>query len=307
LQRINVSAGRIDKAIQLLSLESPAPIVKEGKKWQLTAATLQESFWDRAERLTRLRKQEQKQMETYVRLSFGQHMGFLLSALDGDPNDASPPKLPPLPESVSPEYLQKAHEFVKHTPFEIEPRKMWPSGGMQKYGAKGAIPLSFQAQVGKVLCVWGDSGWGESVRQGKYRDVRFGDELVIACQELFLAWHPVPAPSWVTCVPSRRHPTLVPDFAERLAQALQLPFHEVLIQTVDRPEQKSMQNSAQQARNLDGSITFREGSLALPEPVLLIDDMVDSRWTLTVCAWLLRQHGCGEVWPLALAQTGNDS
>jgi len=38
--------------------------------------------------------------------------------------------------------------------------------------------------------------------------------------------------------------------------------------------------------------------------VLLVDDMVDSRWTLTVAAWLLRSHGCGAVWPLALAQTG---
>lgn len=306
LQRINVSAGRIGKAIQLLSLESPAPIVKEGKKWQLTAATLQESFWDRAERLTHLRKQEQKQMETYVRLSFGQHMGFLLSALDGDPNDASPPKLPPLPESVSPEYLQKAHDFVKRTPSEIEPRKMWPSGGMQRYGVKGVIPIALQAQPGKVLCGWGDGGWGDNVREGKYLHNRFSDDLVIACQELLRVWCPQPAPRWVACVPSQRHPNLVPDFAQRLAHALKLPFHNVLTQAEDRPEQKSMQNSAQQARNLDGTLVCREGSLVLPEPVLLIDDMVDSRWTLTVCAWLLRQRGCGEVWPLALAQTGYD-
>jgi ATP-dependent DNA helicase RecQ len=42
-------------------------------------------------------------------------------------------------------------------------------------------------------------------------------------------------------------------------------------------------------------------------PVLLVDDMVDSRWTLTVAAWLLRSHRGGEVWPLALAQTGHES
>jgi len=41
-------------------------------------------------------------------------------------------------------------------------------------------------------------------------------------------------------------------------------------------------------------------------PVLLVDDMVDSRWTLTVAAWLLRRGGSGEVWPLVLAQTGHD-
>jgi ATP-dependent DNA helicase RecQ len=46
----------------------------------------------------------------------------------------------------------------------------------------------------------------------------------------------------------------------------------------------------------------------LPGPVLLVDDIVHSRWTITVAAWLLRQNGCGEVWPLALslAQTEAD-
>jgi ATP-dependent DNA helicase RecQ len=38
-------------------------------------------------------------------------------------------------------------------------------------------------------------------------------------------------------------------------------------------------------------------------PVLLVDDIVDSRWTMTVVAALLRQAGCGPVYPLALADT----
>ena len=72
----------------------------------------------------------------------------------------------------------------------------------------------------------------------------------------------------------------------------------------DRAEQKSMANSTQQARNVDGSLVV---SVEPPPhgPVLLMDDMVDSRWTLTVAAWLLRSHGSGEVWPLALASTSH--
>ena len=63
-----------------------------------------------------------------------------------------------------------------------------------------------------------------------------------------------------------------------------------------------MSNSIQQARNVDGSLTVN--SLSLPAgSVLLIDDMVDSRWTMTVGAWLLRKHGAAEVFPLALALT----
>jgi ATP-dependent DNA helicase RecQ len=66
-----------------------------------------------------------------------------------------------------------------------------------------------------------------------------------------------------------------------------------------------MTNSVQQARNIDGSLAIHD-QLVLARPLLLVDDMVDSRWTLTVAAWLLRTHGSGEVWPLALALTGHD-
>jgi ATP-dependent DNA helicase RecQ len=81
-----------------------------------------------------------------------------------------------------------------------------------------------------------------------------------------------------------------------------LPFESVIVKTEDRPEQKSMANSTQQARNVDGSLTV--GGSVRGSAVLLVDDMVDSGWTLTIAAWLLRLHGSGRVWPLALAQAG---
>ena len=66
-----------------------------------------------------------------------------------------------------------------------------------------------------------------------------------------------------------------------------------------------MANGTQQARNVDGSLALTDETL--PDgALLLVDDMVDSRWTFTVAAWLLRSHGSGEVWPLALAQTGDN-
>lgn len=300
--RINLSKGRIEKTIALLSLESSAPIAKQGSKWQLTAAKLNERFWQRAERLTSLRRDEQQQMQEYVSLGAG-HMAFLISALDGDPSTVAPPKLPPLPSTVNPRLVQAAIDFLRRTSLPIEPRKIWPAGGMPLYGVKGNIPDDHQSQPGKALCIWGDAGWGGLVRQGKYHDSHFSDDLVIACVKMLQEWAPQPAPTWVTCVPSLRHPELVPNFARRLAATLHLPFHATLLKTDHRPEQKTMANSTQQARNVDGSLAVNEG--AFPHgPVLLVDDMVDSRWTLTVSAWLLRKSGSGEVWPLALAETG---
>lgn len=305
LSRVNLSKGRIEKTISLLSLEAPAPIAKQGTKWQLTAATLSEEFWDRAERLTALRRDEYRQMQEYVSLPFGAHMAFLIRALDGDPSAVTKPALPPLPTTVDPGLVKAAVEFLRRTSLLIEPRKKWPDGGMPQYGVKGLIAPPHQAESGKALCVWGDAGWGGMVRQGKYQDGHFSDDLVAACVKMIQEWNPQPSPTWVTCVPSLRHPKLVPNFAQRLAAALGLPFHVVIAKTDARPEQKTMANSTQQARNIDGSLALN-GQPIPPGPVLLVDDMVDSRWTLTVSAWLLRKSGSGAVWPMALSQTGYD-
>ena len=305
LSRVNLSKGRIEKTIALLSLEAPAPIAKQGTKWQLTAAKLSDGFWERAERLTALRRGEHEQMEDYVGLPFGNHMGFLIDALDGDSSVVSEPALEPLSVEVDPALVRKAVEFLRRTSLPIEPRKKWPDGGMPHYQVKGFISPALQAQPGKALCVWGDAGWGGLVRAGKYHDHHFGDDLVNACVKMIREWNPQPAPEWVTCVPSLRHPDLVPNFAQRLAKALGLPFHGVLTKTDNRPEQKTMANSSQQARNIDGSLDIN-GQPVPHGAVLLIDDMVDSRWTLTVSAWLLRKAGSGNVWPIALSQTGHD-
>ncbi len=305
LSRVNISLGRAQKTIQLLELEPSAPIARVGTKWQLTASRLSEAFWARAERLTALRYEEQRQMQAYVNLTSG-HMQFLIKALDGDPATVGAPTLPPLPSDPPEALTREAIAFLRRISLPIDPRKMWPNGGMPKYGLKGRIAAENMAQPGRALCRWGDAGWGSLVQQGKYQDGRFADELVQACAALIREWNPQPAPRWVTAIPSLRHPNLVPDFARRLADALRLPYHAVLKRTEQRPEQKTMANSIQQARNVDGSLAVQVARMP-PGAVLLVDDMVDSRWTFTVAAWLLRSNGAGPVFPLALAMTGQGS
>lgn len=302
MERLNISKARIEKVMNILSLESPSPIAKQGSKWQLTAAKLGEEFWQRVDRVTALRREEQRQMKEYVELPFGEHMPFLVSALDGDPRKVGSPSLPPLPVSVDNRLVKEAVAFLRRMQLPFSPREKWPAGGMPAYRTKGLIPENLRAEKGLALCLWGDSGWGTLVREGKYRDGRFKDELVEACAEMFRKWNPRSSPTWVTCVPSLRRPDLVPDFAGRLASALGLPFRQVLVKTCERPEQKTMANSVQQAKNVDGSLRIMG---PVPEgPVLLVDDMVSSRWTFTVSAWLLRKNGSGEVWPLALSNAG---
>jgi ATP-dependent DNA helicase RecQ len=93
----------------------------------------------------------------------------------------------------------------------------------------------------------------------------------------------------------------VADFAERLAARLRLPFRAALEQVQDVPEQKVMENSAQQVANV--ALAFRViPEHILPEPVLLVDDIVGSGWTLTMCGVRLRENGSGVVHPFALAR-----
>jgi ATP-dependent DNA helicase RecQ len=242
-------------------------------------------------------------MQEYVSLASG-HMEFLIRALDGEPNEARASSLALLPTTVDTLLVQAAIEFLRRTSLPIEPRKKWPAGGMPKYGLKGNIHPELLAEQGRALSMWGDAGWARPLQAGKYSDGQFSDELVKACVGLVREWNPQPAPAWVTCIPSLRHPKLVPDFARRLALELALPFRESIIKTGARPEQKTMANSTHQARNVDGSLAV-DDQLLLAGPVLLVDDIVDSRWTLTVAACLLRTKGVSHVWPLALAMTGN--
>ncbi len=295
--RANVSGVRIKKTLDLLSLESPPPIVKVGSSWRLTAAPLSRSFWERAERLTALRRKEQAQMQEYVGRSSG-HMAFLIRALDGEVQKVSGPSLPPLDASYSPETATKAVTFLRRSSLKLEPRRNWPTGTR--------IEEQRQAEEGRVLCVWNDAGWGRLVSRGKVKDRRFSDDLVDACAEMVRTWSPVPPPAWVAAIPSLRHPHLVPDFARRLAAELDLVFSPVLLKKGDRPEQKTMENSTRQAHNVVGSLAVYKADMQTG-PVLLVDDVVDSRWTFTVAAWELRRRGCGPVWPVALAFSGGRS
>jgi ATP-dependent DNA helicase RecQ len=131
----------------------------------------------------------------------------------------------------------------------------------------------------------------------------FRDELVEAVADMVgERWHPEPPPKWVTCVPSRNHPELVPNFARRLAERLGLPFVPAVMKVRDNEPQKAQQNRFHQCRNLDGVFGVEQ---PIPEgAVLLVDDVFDSGWTMTVVAALLRRAGSSPVWPVALATSG---
>ena len=158
-----------------------------------------------------------------------------------------------------------------------------------------------------ALCVLGDAGWGREVQRGRSVDGAFSSELVAAAAKAIEdRWHPDPAPTWVTFVPSASRPGFVEGFTRALARRLDLPFVAALTVLPGAEPQAAMHNSVQQLRNVHEKL--EAAGTAVPDgPVLLVDDLVDSGWTLTVAGDLLRSQGSGPVFPFALAtMSGRD-
>jgi ATP-dependent DNA helicase RecQ len=308
MQRVlNLRKNQIDKTLKFLTVESPSPIIKIGSKWQVTAtASSYQVNQAYVNSITNIRRAEQQQMRDYMKCS-DCLMAFLQAALDdpsqkdcGQCKSCSPELL--LDETYDNQLANQAGLFLRRRYQPLPPRKQWPAKDMFEHFPLGAfkIPEALQAQEGRALSLWRDAGWGQLVAHGKHQSNKFSDDLVAACVEMLRVWSPDPSPQWVTCIPSLNHPELVPDFAERLADALGLRFIPCIEKARANMQQKEMENSYQQVKNLDGvfKLTIEPGNYA---PCLLIDDMIDSGWTFTVASALLRQAGCSAVYPMALA------
>lgn len=304
LQRVNQPFGKAENTLRFLMLESPAPVQKTEAGYVLNPVR-----WsmprERIERINGLRRQEQERMRAYM-ASRDCLMRFLAEELS-DPSAAACGKCVNcrgwlLSESYPEETVQAAVRFLDGLDKPIQPRRMWPAG-LEQSGMRGRIPAEHQPAEGRALCHWGDPGFGDLVRAGKQRTGNFDDRLVdAACRLIAGRWKPDPFPAWVTCVPSRRRPMLVPDFARRLAGKLGLPFVECVYRMRDTEPQKTRENSFQQVQNLIG--TFEVATVRVQAaPVVLVDDLVDSRWTFAMVAMLLRKAGSGAVYPFALADS----
>ena len=306
--RLNMRTGRLQTALKFLSVQNPAPVFKDRSTWLRTPIDW-EMDHDRIARLTAQRQREWEELQRYIDHD-GCLMRFLAEALD-DPAPADCGRCANcrsgeiVPSDVSHETAVDAARFLRHAEFELKPKRQFAPGAFEVYGWRGNVPPDRRAESGRVLCRWGDAGWGRTVAVDK-RSGRFRDELVEAASEMITErWRPEPRPAWVTCVPSQRRPELVPAFAERLAASLGLPFHPIVRKTRDNLPQKEQQNRYHQCRNLDDAFALDE---APPDtPVLLVDDVVDSGWTLTVVATLLREAGSGPVLPFALSSAGPGS
>ncbi|MDP2797127.1 MAG: RecQ family ATP-dependent DNA helicase [Methanoregula sp.] len=304
--RTNLSRSQIVNVFKIISVETPSPVVKNGSHYHATAITYTINK-SKIERLTSLRHAEWNRINEYL-----QSRSCLMMFLQRDLGDYDAKPCGKcsvcvghalIPERPSEDLITKARQFLYTNQHVISPRLIWPSGiSFSEEKWHGHIPEELQANPGRALSSWGDGGWGELVKSGK-RANHFDNKLVRVMYDLIEnQWKPDPMPTWITCVPSLRKKILVKNFALELAGLLNIPFVDCIRKIKETKPQKMMKNSFQQVRNLDGAFEIDQDNI-IDGPVLLIDDMVDSRWTFTILAAMLQSAGSGPVYPCALTNT----
>ena len=104
----------------------------------------------------------------------------------------------------------------------------------------------------------------------------------------------------MTWVPSRTRERLLADLADRLAalgrMQIATPLH-----AEGAGYQRDCGTSVESARLALTRLTV--AGEVLPGPVLLLDDVIRSGFSLTVASALLREAGAGPVYPLVLHKT----
>ncbi|MDN7135367.1 RecQ family ATP-dependent DNA helicase [Pseudidiomarina terrestris] len=311
---VNFSISKIRQVIKYLSCEHKSPIINVEGVYMRT----QYDYDYPAEKVARLIKL--KEAEWYKLLEYYGYQGCLMQFLAKELDDphAAPcghcqncdPAVK-LDATISEDDRNHAATYLKTRYIPIEPRKTFASSGAnakaiyENYGFQTYSNKAYRIEPGLALSSWKDGAWGDLVAAGKQTN-HFSDALIAPMVNMMNSIAYEQRPTWLTYVPSPRHPTLVKDFAHRLAKALSVECIDTVLVREVREPQKTMENDFHRCKNLDGAFTI-DVSQGYATPVWLIDDAVDSRWTLTVIGALLRRGGATKVYPMALTSTANST
>jgi ATP-dependent DNA helicase RecQ len=306
---VELNRTRLEQMLKVLDVDGAVRRVQGG--WTSTGQP-----WDYdAERYARVaaaREREQQAMLDYLDTD-ACRMWFLRDQLD-DPDNAERCGRCDncggltLSTQLSEQSVAAAHDRLARPGVVIEPRKMWPSG-LANLGIDLKGKISQAAAEGRAVNRLTDLGYGQQLRDlFRVTTAPDGSESVLdgpvpiplaqAVVEVLGDWRPRVA--GIVYVESARRPTLTRDLADGLSRYLKVPVvGSWAIVDPDVPPGKGAVNSAQRVAAIGRRCAL---SGEMPDgPVLLVDDLVVTGWTLTLAARAIREAGASDVLPLALA------
>jgi ATP-dependent DNA helicase RecQ len=307
---VDLARGRLEMMLKVLDVDGAVRKVSGG--W---VATGQDWAYDaeRYARVTAERKREQQAMLGYIATTECR-MDYLRRELD-DPDSTPCGRCDnctgqhwtdAVPETAA----SAASERLQRPGTELEPRKMWPSGMRELgVGVSGKISAGLLAEPGRALGKLTDLGWGARLRAilgPGAADAPVPEDVVSAMVKVLAAWRWAERPAGVVSIPSASRPQLTGSLAARIAEIGRMPYLGALSRTdAAAPAGARQHNSAQRLAAVWPGLAvpdeLRDQLAGLGGPVLLVDDQLDSGWTMTVAAMLLRQAGATAVLPLTLA------
>ena len=313
---VDLRRNRLEMMLKVLDVDGAVRRARggwlaTGEPWTYDTARLR--------RVAEARATEQKTMIEYASTT-ACRMEFLRRCLD-DPEAVPCGRCdncagPLFDAEVSAASLAAADAFLGRPGIEIAPKKMWPTGlAAIGISLKGKIAPAEQIEPGRAVGRLSDLGWGNRLRSlvaPEAADAPITDELAAAVVEILKDWaHGDDAwqqrPAGVVAISSRRRPELIHSLAAHIARVGRLPLLGAVVGG-HVAEDGARGNSAQRVRALHDAFTVAPevaGELAeLPGPVLLVDDLVDSGWTMALAGRALRRAGAKGVLPLALAIAG---
>ena len=296
--RVNLGRGRLEGLLKVLDVDGAVERVRGG--WRATGRPWSYDT-ERYARVAATRRAEQQAMLDYVAAP-GCRMRFLRTQLDDPYVDGDcgrcdrctgGPGLP-VPADVT---TARAHLRAQDHP--LVPRKQWPRGVTV---AKGNIRPELRLAEGRALASEGDGGWSGLVAEVLAGGRPVDEELVGGVAAMLKRWPWESRPTWVSWVPSRARPGVVPALAQEIGSLGKLPVFDVVRRVeADRPPQAGMGNSAHQLGNVWGAFAITAPDGGWPQgPVLVLDDEWASGWTMTVVGARLREAGAGPVLPAVL-------
>ncbi|MEU7002927.1 RecQ family ATP-dependent DNA helicase [Nonomuraea sp. NPDC046570] len=301
--RVDLSRSRLEMMLKVLDVDGAVRRVKGG--WEATGEP-----WDYdAERYTRIageRRAEQEAMIGYLTTTDCREE-YLRRRLDDDTakpcgrcdNCTGRHRSPDIAEGA----VRTARERLARPGVELEARRQWPTGLAD---LSGRIKPELGAEPGRALGRLTDIGWGNRLRElFNGADGPMADDMFKAVIQVLAAWDWRERPVGVVSVPSASRPLLVRGFAERLAQVGRLTYLGELGYRAGTPGKQF--NSAKRVQAIRATLAMpTDVAAAIAQaggPVLLVDDRVDTGWTMTLGAALVRHAGAPAVLPLALATT----
>ncbi|GEC99982.1 ATP-dependent DNA helicase RecQ [Kocuria varians] len=315
--RVNIKRSPLELLLKVLAVDGAVERVaggwqSTGRPWTYDAA--------RYDRVRRAREAEQQAMLDY-QVTDECRMQFLTRQLDdptGEPCGRCDVCAGPwYPTDVDAQASDAANAALHRAGVPLEPRAQWPTG-MDRLGLplKGKIPEGERAERGRALARLTDLGWGQRLREvfragenGEPLDSEVTADLGRASVSVLAQWDWQQRPTAVVAMPSLSRPRLVDSLARGLAAAGHLPYWGALGLNPDVPRGSHGGNSAYRLAEVWDRFTvppeLAEQLAAAPRAsVLLVDDLVDSRWSLTVAARELRRAGAEAVLPFVLASQG---